>query len=415
VVDPATILVVAMKHAAPSFPERLLYSRDYLWVERMAEDRVRLGLHFLALSHGRGGVYFVKLPPAGAAVERGRPFGFVDLAGSTLALRAPVSGRVAALNEAVRDDAGLVGRDPFAAGWLCEVDRVPLADVRALLDRERAVRYYGLVSETRGRPLAVSQRLARDRAWASELRVRLGDDIVVRGRLLPAGANEAFTPDWGVGDGWRVVLRYRRPSYGASESGVEDVVVERTFEYAVLQDALLGPDECWRLAVAEVQEEPPETLKVLYFRTADFTLAAVDDIPTHDVSAFSRRPNAWGNEPFVQLGPADLLIVDHPRMPCGCADDTRHVRVAGEPALTQLVRFRAGATRMEVELVAEELGERLVSRQVWERGLPWWTEAVRERGGVEVVRAALVLDPGVGDDRPDEVTDGASSRKEAWP
>ena len=54
------------------------------------------------------------------------------------------------------------------------------------------------------------------------------------------------------------------------------------------------------------------------------------------------------------------------------------------------MRFRGGGARMEVELRGEIAGEKLVSVQTWERGLPWWKDAARERGGEETLRAELV-------------------------
>jgi glycine cleavage system H protein len=374
------------------FPEGLLYSRDYLWVRPgeggdAGEPRLRVGLHFFALPRG-GDVYFVKLPPRGSALERGKAFGFVDLAGSTFELRAPVSGKIVRKNDDLRDDAGLVAGAPFEGGWLIEVEGAPEAHVKALLDREQALRYYSFIPSMRGKTLTARQQLAKGRPWASDTAVHLGDDLIVRGRLLSAGGNEVFTPDWVPGDGWRVVVRQKGTG---GESG--DEATERTYDFAVLGDDVFAGDDCTKVISVEVVGEgaPAATsLRLYYFRKDDFTLAAVDEVAVHDPSVFSRTYNDRGRDAFVRIGIADPIVLDHPKMPASCDDEARDVEVEDEAPVKQIVRFRAASTRMEVELRAEELGQKLVSRQVWERGLPWWSEAVRERDGVELLRATLV-------------------------
>lgn len=370
-----------MKLTGLDFPEGHLYSRDYLWVRDLGEGRARVGLQFHALPRG-GDVYFAKLPGAGSPLERGRAFGFVDLAGSTFELRAPFDARVAVRNDTLRDDAGIVATAPFGDGWLVEVDGLTPADLKGLLDREQALRYYSFLPGLAGKTLSAAQRFDAGRPWASAATLKLGDDIIVSSRLLPAGGNEAFAPDWTTGDRWRVRVK------------LADIERPRTYEYEVQGDEVVSGEDCWRVRAIEVEGQyPPQSYRRLYFRKDDFTLAAVDDVSTIDPRLFARTENRRGHEPFLlerAAGAGDEIIVDHPRMPVGCDDDSRDIAVGREPPIAQVVRFRAGGARLEVELRGETGGEKLVSVQTWERGLPWWRDAARVRGAEEVVRAELV-------------------------
>ncbi len=370
-----------MKLTGLDFPEGHLYSRDYLWVRDLGEGRARVGLQFHALPRG-GDVYFAKLPPVGSPLERGRAFGFVDLAGSTFELRAPFDARIALRNDVLRDDAGAVATAPFGDGWLVEVDGLAPEDLKGLLDREQALRYYSFIPGLAGKTLAAAQRFDAGRPWPSTTSLKLGDDLIVASRLLPAAGNEAFAPDWATGDRWRVRVK------------LADIERPRTYEYEVQGDEVVAGDDCWRVRAIEVEAQfPPQSFRRLFFRKDDLTLVAVDDVSTIDPALFARSENRRGREAFLlerAAGAGDEIIVDHPRMPAGCDDEARDVAVGHEPPITQIVRFRAGASRMEVELRAEVGGERLVSVQTWERGRPWWKDAARVRGGEETVRAELV-------------------------
>jgi len=94
-------------------------------------------------------VVSVELPPIGTVVEAGEPC--VLLATSPLSLLpvyAPIDGVVTAVNAAVRVDPGIVGRDPFQAGWL--IDVLPTAAGTSADELLTASEYAGLVGDSAG-------------------------------------------------------------------------------------------------------------------------------------------------------------------------------------------------------------------------------------------------------------------------
>lgn len=67
-------------------------------------------------------VVAVELPPIGSAIEAGEPCALIVTSPLSITpVYAPIDGLVTAVNAAVRDDPGIVARDPFRAGWLIAV------------------------------------------------------------------------------------------------------------------------------------------------------------------------------------------------------------------------------------------------------------------------------------------------------
>ncbi|MBI3764808.1 MAG: glycine cleavage system protein H, partial [Chloroflexi bacterium] len=103
-----------------SFPPDLYYDRaSHLWA-RHDGDTVTVGLDALGLE-SLGDMAYVSLQAVGFPVRRGEAVGSLEAAKMVGDLIAPVSGTVAARNEAVLRDPGLVNRDPYGAGWLVKI------------------------------------------------------------------------------------------------------------------------------------------------------------------------------------------------------------------------------------------------------------------------------------------------------
>ena len=116
-----------------SLPEDLRYTREHEWVRKSGESTVRIGITDYA-QRQLNDVVFVQLPEVGDEVTAGEPFGEVESTKSVSDIFAPLTGRISALNEALVDAPELVNTDPYADGWLVEID---VADAGAL-DEELA-------------------------------------------------------------------------------------------------------------------------------------------------------------------------------------------------------------------------------------------------------------------------------------
>lgn len=115
-----------------NIPDDLRYSPEHEWV-RVDGTRARIGITDYA-QDALGDIVFVDLPSVGSAVEKGAQFGEVESTKSVSEIYAPVSGTVAAVNDALTSNPEQINQDPYGEGWICEVELAADADLAGLLD-----------------------------------------------------------------------------------------------------------------------------------------------------------------------------------------------------------------------------------------------------------------------------------------
>jgi len=115
-----------------NIPGDLRYSAEHEWV-RVQGTRARIGITDYA-QDALGDIVFVDLPSVGSAVEVGGQFGEVESTKSVSEIYAPVSGTVAAVNDALTSNPERINQDPYGEGWICEVELASDADLSGLLD-----------------------------------------------------------------------------------------------------------------------------------------------------------------------------------------------------------------------------------------------------------------------------------------
>jgi glycine cleavage system H protein len=113
-------------------PEQLRYSTDHEWLSRDG-SRARIGITDYA-QDALGDVVFVQLPTVGDSVSAGDTFGEVESTKSVSDIYAPVSGTVAAVNDALTDAPQLLNEDPYGEGWICEIEVSDESQFGGLLD-----------------------------------------------------------------------------------------------------------------------------------------------------------------------------------------------------------------------------------------------------------------------------------------
>jgi glycine cleavage system H protein len=100
-------------------PPELHYTAEHEWVA-LDGTVASIGITDHA-QKALGDVVFVSLPAVGATVVANEPCGEVESTKSVSDIYSPVDGEVAAVNEEIGDDPGLVNADPYGAGWLFRV------------------------------------------------------------------------------------------------------------------------------------------------------------------------------------------------------------------------------------------------------------------------------------------------------
>ncbi|MEQ7123156.1 glycine cleavage system protein GcvH [Actinopolymorpha sp. B11F2] len=128
------------------FPDDLTYTNEHEWVRDPgdAEGSVRIGITHYA-QDALGDIVYVSLPPVGEQVRRGAVVGELESTKSVSELYAPLSGTVVARNDALDERPELVNAEPYAAGWMIELQPSDPDELGSLLD---AAAYKAQVEQT---------------------------------------------------------------------------------------------------------------------------------------------------------------------------------------------------------------------------------------------------------------------------
>lgn len=98
------------------YPEELKYTPEHEWARREG-GKVRVGITQFAAER-LSDVVFIELPPVGAVLGAMQPFGVIESVKAVSDLYAPISGKVAEVNQALGDRPELVNQDPYGDGWM---------------------------------------------------------------------------------------------------------------------------------------------------------------------------------------------------------------------------------------------------------------------------------------------------------
>ena len=108
------------------------FTSDHEWVQSdSATATVGITVH---AQDALGDVVFVELPEVGRSYSQGEVAGVVESVKAAADVYMPVSGKVTAVNEALRSDPSLANSDPLQAGWFFRIDLTEPAQVAGLMD-----------------------------------------------------------------------------------------------------------------------------------------------------------------------------------------------------------------------------------------------------------------------------------------
>ncbi len=115
------------------YPDDLKYTAEHEWVRRQRGRRgVRVGITDYA-QDALGDIVYVHLPDVGDEVEAGAPMGELESTKSVSDLFAPLSGTIAARNDALDANPELCNTDPYGEGWVVELDLSDSASLEGLM------------------------------------------------------------------------------------------------------------------------------------------------------------------------------------------------------------------------------------------------------------------------------------------
>ncbi len=115
-------------------PADLRYPKDHEWIRRH-DDVVTIGITEFA-QDSLGDVVFVEIPDQGSQVAAGESFTEIESTKSVSDIYAPVSGTIAAINDALEGQPELLNSDPYGEGWLCSIEMSDPGEFDGLLDAD---------------------------------------------------------------------------------------------------------------------------------------------------------------------------------------------------------------------------------------------------------------------------------------
>jgi glycine cleavage system H protein len=81
-----------------------------------------------------GDITYVELPPVGMEVSQDEEVATVESVKAASDVYAPVSGRVAAVNESLVDNPEQINKSPYGDGWFFKLEDVTVAEFDTLMD-----------------------------------------------------------------------------------------------------------------------------------------------------------------------------------------------------------------------------------------------------------------------------------------
>lgn len=112
-------------------PADLRYTKDHEWIG-MEGDLAVIGISNHA-QQALGDITFVDLPKVGKALKLHDVIGVVESVKAASDIFAPVTGTVAAANDALNSSPELINQDPCGRGWICKLSGVKASDLASLM------------------------------------------------------------------------------------------------------------------------------------------------------------------------------------------------------------------------------------------------------------------------------------------
>lgn len=113
-------------------PASLQYTKEHEWVEAVSDMRYRIGITDFAQG-ALGDIVYIQLPRVGDSVEAGKVCGEVESTKSVSEIYAPLTGSIVAVNEALQSNPELINSEPYAGGWIAEIEITSTAQLATLL------------------------------------------------------------------------------------------------------------------------------------------------------------------------------------------------------------------------------------------------------------------------------------------
>jgi glycine cleavage system H protein len=111
------------------------YTKTHEWVEVIEGNKVKVGITDHAQDQ-LGDIVYIDLPEIGKEVKKGEELASIESVKSAEDIYAPVSGKVTAVNEELRDHPEIINEDAEGKGWIVEMEMSNPSELDDLMTKE---------------------------------------------------------------------------------------------------------------------------------------------------------------------------------------------------------------------------------------------------------------------------------------
>ena len=114
-----------------NMPEELYYEENHFWV-RKEGDLLVMGMDDFAQQMA-GEIVYVQLPEEGKAITAGKKFAKMESGKWLGKVYGPVNGKLAAVNEELEENPGLINEDCYGKGWMYKISPDDMSEMERLI------------------------------------------------------------------------------------------------------------------------------------------------------------------------------------------------------------------------------------------------------------------------------------------
>ena len=118
-----------------NIPANLSYTKEHEWVEKLSDNRFRIGITDYAQS-ALGDIVYIQLPKIDSVVEANSVCGEVESTKSVSEIYAPISGKVVTVNSELESNPEVINSDPYGRGWIVEIETIDQKQFQTLLSAQ---------------------------------------------------------------------------------------------------------------------------------------------------------------------------------------------------------------------------------------------------------------------------------------
>lgn len=118
------------------------YTEEHQWIE-LDGSQATIGITNFAAGE-LGELTYVELPDVGKTIKGGDPLCVIESVKTASDVFMPVTGTIAAVNEALEKSPELVNDSPEQDGWICKASGIAPEDVEKLMDEKAYLAFIDL-------------------------------------------------------------------------------------------------------------------------------------------------------------------------------------------------------------------------------------------------------------------------------